>query len=123
MFGKKIEVENYGSLNFIPCHRLKKLNDGVEPYLKTVSVGGPEFTFFKVKGIIYAVKPSDKKDFSKLLCVRVENPVTLKSADGSITGNCAKGVKQDYVDLLARLINSGLSNEEIFKHIVLNLDN
>lgn len=123
---KKIELDEYKGIEFYPVHQLKKENSNQEPYYKTVQIGGltQEFTFFKIKGNIFAIKPSSKnKHISKQVACRVSNPLTLRSAEGSITGNCAKGVKKEYIDYLGNLSRSGLSEEEIFLHVVSNIDN
>lgn len=85
-----------------------------------MDIGGVSVNFFKVDGVIYAMKPTDKKDVTKMLCVRVENPVTIRSANGSITGNCARGVQKEYIEFISRLNSAQLSFEEIFRHIVLS---
>lgn len=123
-FKSKIILEEYKGLDFIPFHQLKKENDGNEPYIKTVDIKiGTAYSFFKIKGEVYAIKPTDKKHPSKFLCVKVSNPITLRSAQGSITGNCAKGVQKEYIEFINRLNLTDLSEEEKFRHIVLNLDN
>lgn len=121
-FKTKLTLPEYPNLVFIPFHQLKKEN-GIEPYIKSISFGDISYNFFRVNGEIYVIKPSNKKNPSKFLCVKVKNPITLRSAQGSITGNCARGVKKEYLEYLAKLNRTNLSEEEKFRHIVLNLDN
>ena len=82
------------------------------------------FNFFKVKGQVYIIKPSSKpnKHLSKLVAAKVLNPLTIRSAQGSITGNCARGVKQEYIDYLNNLSRSTLTTNEVFIHVATNID-
>ncbi len=123
MFESYVKVKDYDGMKFIPFHKIKKENNGIEPYIKSVFVGiGPTLYFFKFKGIIYALKPTENKDVTQMLCIKVENPITLRSADGSITGNCAKGIKDEYVNYMRNLVVAGLAPNEIFRHAVFNVD-
>ena len=120
MFSKftKVKLDEYPGLVFYPFHQLKKLNGGVEPYIKSINVGHTSYDFFKVNGEVYGIKPSSKNDMSKLLCAKVENPITLESAQGSITGNCAKGVKQQFVRFCKELQKENLTEEEFFIRLI-----
>lgn len=109
-----ITIDDYPGVIFYPFHQLKKLNGGVEPYIKSIATGKYNFDFFKVEGVIYAIKPTDKNDISKTLCARVENKITLESTSGSISGNCAKGIKEQFVRFCQELNKEGLSKEEYF---------
>jgi hypothetical protein len=115
----KITLEDYPGLIFYPFHELVKCNGG-EPYLKSIRIHlGLEITFFKVLGGIYALKPVKKnKHISKLLATKVENPLTLPSAEGSITGNCARGIKEEFVTYCNSLLLQNLSDEDLFIKIV-----
>lgn len=114
----KITLDSYPGITFYPFHQLKKENGGTEPYIKTVVSGSYNFDFFKVKGEVFAIKPSSKSDLTKLLCAKVENPVTIDSAQGSITGNCAKGIKADFVRMCSVLSQETSSKEEFFRRLI-----
>lgn len=114
----KISIDSYPGIAFYPFHQLKKENGGTEPYIKTVTSGPYNFDFFKVKGEVYAIKPSSKNDMTKLLCARVDNPVTIESAQGSITGNCAKGIKEDFIRMCQVLSHETSSKEEFFSRLI-----
>lgn len=121
MFNKlsKIKLDEFPKIDFYPFHQLKKINGGVEPYIKTLLVGKYSYSFFKINGVIYAIKPTQKNDISKVLCGVVKNPITIDSAQGSISGNCARGVKEEFMRYSQALDKEELSKNEIFIKLLL----
>ena len=122
MFGfglTKIKLDLYPGIIFYPFHQvIRKENENMFPVLKSIQIGKYEFHFFRVNYKVYIVKPTKENDHTKWLVTEVFNSVTKNSAESSITGHCSRSVKKEFIDFSARLINSNLSEEEIFLNLV-----
>lgn len=114
----KIKIDEYPGITFYPFHQLKKENKGNEPYIKSINCGLYSFDFFKVRGEVFAIKPSSKNNMTKALCAKVSNPITIESAQGSISGNCARGIKEQFIRFCQGLSREGLEEKEFFMRLV-----